>query len=109
MTDIHDRAVDLVRGGMTYKAAAEAIGTTIGVVAGACKRAGLRIGRRPPKPRAYVAAEPRPKQRTRLPPLLRREQSRKTEVRSAIARETVRRRHVPVTLPRVGLLETEEG
>lgn len=42
----NERIVNAVRDGLTYRQAAEMFGVTRNVVAGACKRAGLKVGLR---------------------------------------------------------------
>ena len=46
MGDLQREAVDLVKGGMTYRQTAAKLGVGVGVVSGACHRAGLKTGLR---------------------------------------------------------------
>lgn len=55
MGHLHDKAVELVRAGNTYKQAGDALGMTRSAVAGACYRAGLKVGRREPTPEGRIA------------------------------------------------------
>lgn len=49
MRDDLKRAVELVRGGLTYREAGEAYGLSYYAISSACGRAGIRVGSRPRK------------------------------------------------------------